>query len=144
MAAPRFSMEVEGLAELRETLQKILPDEAEKILAGTVFEVAKRVEQRMFRHLQSFSVKGRSLHSLRVRKRKTRDRIAEAAVRGGATAPYLLMLEFGTRRTKAKPFITPAVEEVRPDLPAIYRAEFAAVLEKALARKRKRAARRAG
>ena len=138
MSAPRFSLEMDGLSELRETLQRILPDEAEKILRETVHNIGDRVEKLLFRRLQNLARTGRASHSLKVRKKKGEKHFPVAEVRGGSTAPYLLMLEWGTRKTKAKPFINPTVEEVRPQLPAIYRAEFAEVLEKALARKRKR------
>jgi len=136
MSAPRFSLEMDGLAELRETLERILPDEAEKILRQTVHNLGERVAV-----LLQGAVK-KDTHaaerSIRVRRKRGEKHYPVAEVRGGSTAPYLIMLEFGTRRTKAQPFINPTVEGVRPDLPGIYRQEFAEVLEKALARRRRR------
>lgn len=136
MAKPRFSLEMEGLAELRETLERILPDEAEKILRQTVHNLGERVGDMLKGAVKK--VTHQAERSIKVRKKRGEKHFPVAEVRGGATAPYLIMLEYGTRKTKAQPFITPTVEQVKPDLPRIYREEFAEVLEKTLARKRKR------
>lgn len=136
MAAPRFSLEMDGLAELRETLERILPGEAEKILRETVHNLGARVAEALQRAVKKDTRQAE--RSIRVRKKRGQKHFPEAEVRGGASAPYLLMLEFGTRRTRAQPFITPTVEQTRPDLPRVYREEFAQALEKALARKRRR------
>lgn len=55
----------------------------------------------------------------------------------------MLMLEFGTSRTRAQPFIVPTTEELRPKQAEIYREQFFAKLKKALEREARRKARTA-
>lgn len=136
MARKTSGLQIEGLEELRDTFRRVAPAEAEKAADDTVLSVAKYVEARLFRRLQNFARTGRLMHSIFSRRRKAQYGVHVAEVRGGATAPYLLMQEFGTSKTDAQPSIGPAVEDVRPDLPAIYREEFAANFAKRLKRKK--------
>lgn len=129
-------LELQGLADLRETFRKVAPAEADKAADETVGEVAQVVEHRLFRRLQSFANSGRLMHSLFVRRRRPKAGMLEAQVRGGATAPYMLINEFGTVHTKAQPAIVPTVEETRPELPALYREFFGKNLAKALRRRK--------
>lgn len=135
--ATRPSLKIEGLKALRDTLRKRAPEAADKAATDTVGEIADLVERRIFRRLQNFGRTGRLAHSLIVRKRlKPRDGIVSAEVRGGATAPYMLINEFGTVRTPAQPAITPSVEETRPELPALYKQFFFEALARRLKRGR--------
>jgi HK97 gp10 family phage protein len=131
MARTRQTLVVDGLAELRETF-KAAQEEANKAAGDAVFAIAELVEGRIFRRLRERSKSGRLSRSLTMRRKQTKDGIAAAEVRGGATAPYMLMREFGTSRTPAAPSITPAVEETRPQMPAIYRELFGQALERRL------------
>lgn len=135
MARKREAVTIEGARELQEMLRRVIPEEAQRLASSAVFEVAKVVEGRIFRRLQNTSDTGRLAHSLFTRRKMVKDAVASAEVRGGASAPYLLMQEFGTSKTRANPAIVPAVEETRPELPALYRRELGEKLEKAIARK---------
>lgn len=141
MATPRIakqtSMVIEGLDELKEMLTEIAPREANNILRATVHGLAGRVRDVMKEKVKKRTGKlGKSIKAVR-RRGKPNAHISE--VRVGADAPYGLMLEFGTSKTTAQPFILPTVESLRPSLPQIYREEFGKKLEQALARKAKRA-----
>lgn len=129
------SMHVEGLEELRETLTDLAPREANNILRNTVNGVAARVRDEMKRNVAKDS---RDLEkSIKVVRRRGKPNFPISEVRMGATAPYGLMLEFGTSKTKAQPFVVPSVESLRPHMAEIYREEFGKKLEKALAKRRK-------
>ena len=136
MARKAAGVSLDGLADLRDTFRNVAPKEADKAAEDTVGAVAEAVEKTLFRKLQNYANTGRLMHSLFTRRKKVRDGIATAEVRGGATAPYLLMAEFGTSKTKAQPAIVPTAEEVRPQMPQIYKELFAEKLAKRMKRKR--------
>lgn len=136
MARKAAGVSLDGLADLRDTFRNVAPKEADKAAEDTVGAVAEAVEKTLFRKLQNYANTGRLMHSLFTRRKKVRDGIATAEVRGGATAPYLLMAEFGTSKTKAQPAIVPTVEELRPQMPQMYRELFAEKLAKRMKRKR--------
>lgn len=134
MARTRTRLAYEGLHELRDQLTNVAPSQANSIARQTVFGVAQRVEEELKRRIKKRSHAGEeSIFTVRRRGTPT-EHVSE--VRGGATAPYLLMLEFGTSRTKAQPYITPGTESIRPELERIYKEEFAEKLAKSLKRKK--------
>lgn len=133
MARGRKVLSFEGLDEMRDTLTNLAPSQANSIARQTVYAVAQRVEAVLKRRIKKRSGKGeKSIKAVRRRGTPT-EHVSE--VRGGGTAPYLLMLEHGTSKTRAQPFIVPGTEEIRPDLPQIYREEFFNKLAKSLARR---------
>ena len=136
MARKAAGVSLDGLADLRDTFRNVAPKEADKAAEDTVGAVAEFAEKTLFRKLQNHSKTGRLMHSLFTRRKKVRDGIATAEVRGGATAPYLLLQEFGTSKTKAQPAIVPTVEELRPQMPQIYKELFAEKLAKRMKRKK--------
>lgn len=135
MARGKFKVEVIGLKELRDQFKNVAPKEANEAAADTVYEIAGVVEGRLFRRLREKSRTGRLAFSTFRRRRPTRDGIVEAEVRGGATAPYLLIREFGTVHMPAAPAIGPATEETRPEVPTLMREHFGKRLEQRLRKK---------
>lgn len=134
----KSGLQITGIDDLRRTLAEMAPNEARNLARATVYGVAVRVRDRLQGRVTKRS--GRLGQSIKVVRRRGRPDEPVTDVRGGATAPYMLMLEFGTSRTRAQPFIVPTIEEIRPELPAIYREEFGKKLEKALARQARKAA----
>ena len=45
-------------------------------------------------------------------------------LRYGSKVRYAVFLEYGTRRTRKRPFVAPTLEKFRPKLPAIFAAAF--------------------
>lgn len=133
--ATRPALELDGLATLRDTLTGFAPAEADKIAGDAVHAVAKSVENAIFQRLRSYSRSGQLAFSLTVVRKREKLGLLESQVRGGGTAPYLLMREFGTSQMKAAPAIVPATEEIRPDLPAMMKGQFADKLAEALAKR---------
>lgn len=140
MAAPRIafktSMQFEGFEELRETLRETAPREANNILRNAVHGVAGRVRDRMRQLVKKLTrALEKSIYALR-RRGKPNFPISEVRMRGTPHS-HGLMLEFGTSRTKPQSFIVPTVEELRPQMPDIYRETFGKKLEKSLAKRGK-------
>ena len=131
-------VQIDGVESLKEMLLDFAPNEARNILRNTVNGVAAQVRDELKRRVRKRS--GDLAASIKVVRRRGKPNFPVSDVRGGATAPYMLMLEFGTSKTKAQPFIVPAVEALRPKMPGIYREQFGKKLEQALGRRAKRAA----
>ena len=144
MAAPRIafktSMELVGLDELRETLMTVAPREANNILRTAVHGLAGKVRDELKRRVPVASSDLKK--SIKAVRRRGKPNFPISDVRGGATAPYMLMTEFGTSDTPAQPFIVPGVEALRPSVPQIYKEEFGSKFEKAMERKAKRASKK--
>jgi HK97 gp10 family phage protein len=127
---------VEGAQDLRDLLRNYAPNEARNIMRATVHGVAGFVRDVMKGRIKKKSHQAEK--SIKAVRRRGSETEIVSDVRGGATAPYLIMLNYGTSNTEAQPFIEPTVEEVRPDLPKIYREEFGDKLVKSIARKAKK------
>jgi HK97 gp10 family phage protein len=125
----------EGEEELKELFRSIAPELMATVGRQAVFGLASEVAAEMKNKVKKRS--GRLFRSIKaVRRRGSKTEIV-SEVRGGDTAPYMLMLEFGTSKTKAQPFIVPTVEQFRPKVADYYKRELGEKLEKSLRRKRK-------
>lgn len=129
---------VVGVAELRDMLRNYAPNEARNIIRQTVHgiaaEVAKGVRSRVKQRGK------RLLKSIKVVRRRGEPNAPRSDVRAGSTAPYAIMLEYGTSKTKAQPYVGPTVEEFRPRMPEIMKRQFVEKLVKSIARRAKREA----
>lgn len=138
---PIVTFEVDGFEDLYETLTQVAPTRARSILRQTVHGLAGEVRDALKRNVKKDSGQlAKSIKAYRMRGEGPDQHVSE--VRGGSSAPYMLMLEFGTSKTKAQPFIVPTTENLRPQLPEIYRKEFAEKFAKSLERATKRAAKK--
>jgi HK97 gp10 family phage protein len=123
------SMQIEGLAELRDTLLQVAPREANNILRATVHGIAGRVRDVM--RVKVTVLTGevqKGIYALR-RRGKPNFPVSEVRLRN---TDHGLILEFGTRKTRAQPYIVPTVESMRGGMANTYREEFGKKLEKAL------------
>lgn len=133
--ASKTSIVVEGLEELREMFADIAPREANNILRATVHAVAGEVRDEMKRRVKKRTgAVQKGIYALR-RRGGPNFPVSEVRIRGVA---HGLMLEFGTSRTKAQPYIVPTVEGMRQKMPETYREQFGKKLEANLARRAKR------
>lgn len=136
--ALKTSMELVGMEELAELFAQTGPREARNIARQAVHGLAVRVRDVLKRRVAKRSkALAKSIKAVR---RRGKPDFPISEVRLGSTAPYGIMLEFGTSKTRAQPYIVPGTEEVRPQMPAYYREEFGLKFEKAMARKAKKAA----
>lgn len=141
MAAPKIagltSIQLDGLEELQQMLGEIAPNQARNILRGSVFGIARNIRDRMRTRVKKDShAVEKSIYAVR-RRGKPNFPIAEVRLRGTPHS-HALMLEFGTSKTKAQPYITPSVEESRPGIPGYMREDFGKRLEKALEKQAKK------
>lgn len=133
MARTTFHVKLLGKDEVERMLKDYAPNDARNIMRNTVQNVAM-----MARDLMKVKVRKRTsklAHTIRALRRRGQKDLFVSQVRLGREAPYGFMLEFGTRHTKAQPFIVPTVEELTPKLTDIYREQFGKQLERALARR---------
>lgn len=132
-------VKLDGAEELRHLLKNMAPREAQNLARATVHTVAGMVRDELKRKVKHRS--GALAKSIKAYRRRSTERRFLSEVRGGHSAPYMLMLEFGTRKTKAQPFIVPTTENFRPKVPALFREAFGKALEKSLARQARTRAR---
>lgn len=127
------NVQVEGIKELRKTLTEFAPKQVDNLLRQAVFALARDARDKMKRRVKKRSSRlAKSIYAVR---RRGKPGLHVSEVRGGATAPYGFILEFGSRSTKAQPFITPTVEQLRAKLAEHYRENFGKQLEKAMAKR---------
>lgn len=129
-------IQVTGIAELKDMLEDLAPNEARNVLRNAVNGLAGVVRDKLKDAVKKRS--GDLAKSIKVVRRRGKPNFPVSDVRGGGTAPYMLMLEFGTSKTRPQPFIVPTTERMRPKLPDYYREEFGKKLEKQLERRAKR------
>lgn len=130
------NIQVEGLAEVMDTIGNLLPREAINLARSTVHAIAGKVRDEIRRDApRDTGTLRKSIVS--VRRRGTPTTVQSDVVVKPAGF-YHGFIEFGTVKQPARPFITPVVEATRPKIPEIYKKEFGVKLERALARKAKR------
>jgi len=142
------ALRIEGIRELKETLKTVSPAEGRRIARRTVTRVARQVRDsaRERAPVQTGNLK-RSVKSRRAQGAPDR---AEAEVyadkSGGRTGSgyHWHLLEFGTVRMPAQPFINPTIEEYRPRIPTIYQQEWWPQYRKEMAKRARKQAQRQG
>lgn len=127
---------IEGREELKDMLLDVLPNEVRNAARAATYAIAVEVVNELKHAIKKRSRKGEE--SIKAYRRNSPPDAPVSEARGGRGAPYLLMLNFGTSRTKAQPFIEPTVEAKRPTLAATYREQVGRKLEQAARRKAKR------
>lgn len=134
-------LQVDGLDALRDMLKNVGKREANNAMRAATQGLAVMVRDMLKKRVKKDSRDlERSLIAVR-RRGRPGEHVSE--VRGGSRAPYMLMLEFGTSRTRAQPFIVPTTEEIRPKQAQYYREQFFEKLAKGLEREARRKGRAA-
>jgi HK97 gp10 family phage protein len=128
------------MEDLQETLKGVLPREATNILRRTTFSlagvVAEKMKARAPRRTGKFA---KSIKRKRNRGTKTSIEASVVAESSKKLPGYRWhWFEFGTTKMSARPFITPAVEEIRPSVAGIYRQEFGTQYEREMAKRNKK------
>jgi HK97 gp10 family phage protein len=136
---------IEGLDELEERLQDLLPREARALLQAVTLKIAEQVRDSMKARapvLRDPHNRRRIAGTLRnaivaAPARRTKMPAADVRIMQGKGQPfdayYWKFLEFGTRKMAAQPFAVPAVEAARPGVESTFRREFGEKLEQKLA-----------
>lgn len=142
----RVSMSIEGLDAVSDVLAKVGPREARNLLRNTVHAVAGQLRDDM--RQRAPKDEGTLRKAITAKREKMRgNQVASnitithgKAVRHNAF--YWHMVEYGTVKDQAQPFITPSVEAMRPQIPGIFTREFGVKYEQMMQRKLKAARKR--
>lgn len=150
-AAP--SVTVEGMEDLRKTLGVVLPREARNILRRATLDIARDASIRV---KAAAPVKSGNLRrSIKHKRAKGTSNMVESSVsadRSGSRTGrgyHSHLVEFGYVHSKSgnfvpgRPFIVPTVEQMRPEIPSLYRERLGVQLEKEMQNRAKRAAKKA-
>lgn len=135
-------MSISGLEELRTKLVDVGPRQARNILRATVHAVAGKARDEIRRRApKDRGVLKSAIKAVR-RRGKPDAPVSDVTITKGKgqSAFYWRFVEHGTRNPgyPAQPFVVPAVEELSPKIPAMYREEFGKKYEKALKAKNAR------
>lgn len=133
-------VKIHGLSDLQKTLNTLMPREATNVLRRTTYGIATKVRDQVKERapVQSGALK-RSIKAKRNKGTKTNISASVIADKSGGRSGrgyHWHFLEFGTVKMSAQPFINPTVEQMRPQIPGIYREEFGKQLEKQLAKRK--------
>ena len=142
----RVSMSIEGLDAVSDVLAKVGPREARNLLRNTVHAVAGQLRDDM--RQRAPKDEGTLRKAITAKREKMRgNQVASnitithgKAVRHNAF--YWHMVEYGTVKDQAQPFITPSVEAMLPQIPGIFTREFGAKYQDLMQRKLKAARKR--
>ena len=142
MVAAVKGVKIEGLEELRETLEQTMPREAKNILRRTTLKIASTVrnEVRKKAPVDTGNLR-RSIKSKRDRGTPTNITASVYVDKSGGKSGkgyHYHFVEFGTVKMTARPFIVPTVEEMRPGLSEEYRKEFGVQFEKEMQKRAKK------
>lgn len=149
MSAKGTFVTIEGLDEIREQLKDIGVREGRNIMKNTVRAIALKIAGMARRNAPKESGTMRKSITIRPRRAPPDAPVFEVWAGSGSgkkyDAFYWRFVEYGTGPGKngeparpARPFIGPAAEAIKPELPSILRKEFGKKWEEALARKRKK------
>jgi HK97 gp10 family phage protein len=131
------AIQIDGMEALEEMLGDVAPREARQINRNAVHGLAGLVRDQMKANVKVDTGEVRDgIYALR-RRGKPDFPVSEVRIR---KTDHGIMLEFGTSKTKPQPYIVPTVEQMRPQMTQYFREQMGEKLEKALARKAKKAA----
>ena len=138
MARRAREMQITGVQELERMTSQIAPRRARNLARSTVHYIAGQVRREMRRRApRDEGTLRRAIKSVR-RRMRGNQAISDVRIEHGSQAKHNAwhwhFIEFGTLHKSAQPYIRPTVEDMTPRIPAIYRKEFGARLEKQLAK----------
>jgi HK97 gp10 family phage protein len=145
MAAAK-GISVDGLDELRATLEQLAPREANNLMRATVHGVAQQVARQASDRVpvESGTLK-KAIKAKRGRPRTPEKPFSDVIIEHGKSAKndafYWRFVEYGTRTgIPEHGFMRKAVESIRQEIPSIMREQFGKKYEALLKRKAKKAA----
>ncbi len=132
----KTAVQIDGLEELEDMFADLAPREVNNIIRAAVHGLAGQVRDQMKAAVTVDTGEVRDgIYALR-RRGKPNFPVSEVRIR---KTDHGLMLEFGTSKTRPQPYIVPTVERMRPGMPRYFKEQVGAKLERALARKAKKA-----
>lgn len=121
---------VEGLEDVEKVLDKLLPRQAQNLARAVNHGVASEVSKLVKKNVKPMRVSGVLSKSVAAKREKSPPDKPAAMVyiRSGKKEKYdgfyWRFVEHGTRHSAARPFVQPAIDEMRPRLSIVYREQF--------------------
>jgi HK97 gp10 family phage protein len=140
------SVEVTGVTELLNVLEKAGPRHSRNLIRATIHGVAARITKQAKKGAPKDAGDLRKAIKTKRKKSPPTAPVSEVWVEHGKQAKsdafYWRFVEYGTKNMSERPFIRPAADDVRADFERILAEEFGLKLEKALAREARRNAKK--
>ena len=139
MARRPVSLSIEGVDGVADVLGNLGPREARNLLRSAIHGVAAKVREEIrARAPRDEGILSRAI--VAKRERIQGDRVASnvTITHGHGVkndAYYWHFIEYGTVKMRARPFVRPAVEAMRPQLQGVFEREFRAKFERMMQRK---------
>lgn len=136
----RQGIKIDGLPEVHQLLAQVAPREARNLNRAAIHAVAGEIrdEAKVRAPVDTRTLK-RALKAIRRRPRDPDKPFSDVRVEEGTSARhdawYWHFLEYGTVKQPARPFIGPAIADIRPRIVGVYKKHFGAKLEASLRRK---------
>ncbi len=143
--AVQSGIKIDGMEDLKEVLDLLAPRVANNLMRATIHGVASEIAKDSKRRAPKDSGDLRKAIKAKRRKPKTPNKpFSDVMVEHGDGARYdayyWRFVEYGTQTQSERPFIRPAIDLMRPQIPEIMREQFGKKLEQALKRAAKKAA----
>ena len=146
---PKGEIEILGLKEIERTLESAMPKHARRIGRRAITRLGREVRDDARQRAPVGATRNlvRSIKSRRKGGRRDREEAAVYVDRSGGRSGkgyHWHLLEFGTRKMSAQPFIQPTIVAWRPKAPDEYARLWWPEFEKEMEREGQRQAARAG
>ncbi len=134
---------IDGIDEIQDFLSKRAPKEARNLLRSTIHAVAGEIRKEAKRKAPRDEGTLRKAIKAKRRRPKHPDKpFSDVIVTNGKDARYdafyWRFVEYGTQSQPARPFLRPAIDLMKPQIPGIFRKEFGKKLEQMAKRQAKK------
>lgn len=131
-------LQATGLEELTDMLKNVAPRSANNIMRNAVTDLARDVRDEMKQKAPKDT--GDLSKAIKAKRNRGKKDVLESSVfitkgkNQRYDAYYWHFVEFGTTTNRAQPFIVPATESIRPQVPRLMREHFGERYEKEMTR----------
>lgn len=131
-------LQATGLEELTDMLKNVAPRSANNIMRNAVTDLARDVRDEMKQKAPKDT--GDLQKAIKAKRNRGKKDVLESSVfitkgkNQRYDAYYWHFVEFGTTTNRAQPFIVPAAESIRPQVPRLMREHFGERYEKEMTR----------
>ena len=143
MSTGMSGIAIDGLEELSHIFDAVGPREARNLNRATIHGIAAVTAKDA--KDKAPKDKGTLKKAIKAKRRRPKDPdkpFSDVVVEHGKDAKhdafYWYMVEYGTTTQPARPFMQPAIDQVRPNIPAIYKEQFFKKLAQRIKRESKK------
>lgn len=137
-------IKIEGMEDLKKVLDQMAPKASRNLMRSTIHAIAGQIAKEAKGQAPKDSGTLKKAIKAKRRRPKTPDKpFSDVMIEHGGQATndafYWRFVEYGTQNAPAHPFMQPAIDLMRPQVPAIMREQFGKKLEAMLKRAAKKA-----